>query len=188
MSSSSATPTPEERQRRVRKGIIRSAVIWTPVFVALAGLWVFFLWDRLTGPEYGSTWFLMVVLTIFGTLFGVQSISALRDLFGRPAEETGLVSRSWTKRDSFVFKSYYIRMGKRILRGEEDLLGDVHAGDRVRVRYYQHSSIVFDVEKLAPPEQPQPAPEEEPAAPELPPPPLPAEPPRPRGRAERPEF
>src|SRR5687768_1230488 len=100
----------QERERSLRRGIIRSAIIWTPMFAILIGLWVFFLWDRITGPEYGSTWFLMVVLTVFGILFGVQSISALRDLFGKPGEESGIVSRQWTKRDSFVWKSYYIRM------------------------------------------------------------------------------
>ena len=174
-----------ERERTLRRGIIRSALIWTPVFVAVIGLWVFFLWDRLTGPEYGSTWFLMVVITVFGTLFGVQSISALRDLLSRPAEDDGLVTRQWTKRDSFVFKSYYIRLGRRILRGDEELLGAIRAGDRVHVRFFKHSAILIDIQVHEPPPRPEPAEDDATPAPSEP---VTSEPARPRGTATRPEF
>jgi hypothetical protein len=184
MEPQATNPTVQERERTLRRGIMRSAAIWTPLFLALIGLWVFFLWDRLAGPEYGSTWFLMVVLTIFGVLFGVQSISALRDLLGKPREESGIVSRQWTKRDSFVWKSYYIRMGRRILRGDEELLGSIRAGDHVQARFFTHSAILIDLTKLEPPAQPEPEPAEEEGDPAT----VVVEPSRPRGRASRPEF
>jgi hypothetical protein len=166
-----------DRERRIRRGIMRTALWTTPLFVGVTAAWVFFLWDRITGPEYGSTWFLMVVITVFAALFGVQSTSALRDLLGKPREETGQVLRKWSKRDSFVWKSWYIRVGRRILRGEDDVLRDINAGDIVQLRFFPHSSLVIAAERVE---------KEEPEEPELEP--LPEEPARPRGAAARPEF
>jgi hypothetical protein len=171
----------QDRERGIRRRILRTALLTTPVFIALAGAWVFFLWDRITGPSYGSTWFLVVLISLFTTLFGVQSVSALRDLFGKAREETGIVGRKWSKRDSLVFKSYYIRIERKILRGDRDVLDGIRAGDFIELRYYPHSALLVSVRKLEKPE----APEEEQEGP--PKPELPA-PRRPRGRAQRPEF
>jgi hypothetical protein len=172
----------QKREKSLRRGITQTAVIWTPIFAATAGAWVFFLWDRIQGPDYGSTWFLMVVLSIFLLVFGVQSTSALRDLFGQPREASGMVSRFWTKRDSFVFKSYYIRVDRKILRGDRFVVGDVRAGDHVELRYFPHSGILIAVNVLEPPEQPGEEPKPKPR--EIAPP----KPARSRGRAARPEF
>jgi hypothetical protein len=169
-----------ERENAVRRRIVRTALLTTPIFVITAGAWVFFLWDRVTGPEYGSTIFLLVVIGIFASLFGVQSVAALRDLFGHPHELEGLVTRKWTKRDSFVWKSYYIRMERKILRGDEDLLSKVRPGDLVQIRYFPHSALLVAVNRL---EKPEPEPETETPQEEAP-----ARPAKARGRAERPRF
>jgi hypothetical protein len=167
-----------QREAGIRRRILLTATWSTPLFIAVAGAWCFFLWDRLAGPEYGSTWFLMVVITIFVILFGVQSVSALRDLVGRPHEETAMVVRKWSKRDSFVFKSYYVRLERKILRGDRDLLEDVRAGDVVEARYYPHSGLITALRKVDVPEEPAP-----PALDETP-----REPVKARGTAARPEF
>ena len=43
----------------------------------------------------------------------------------------GEVTRRWTRRDSLVLASHYVRVDKTILRGTLDLLLDVKVGDRV---------------------------------------------------------
>lgn len=135
------------RARSVRNGILRSAVIWTPPFVACLGLLLFFLYDQVTDGGRGTI-FLLVVLAIGSLLFGSQSIQALRDLFGTTRSVEGVVTRRWSKMDSLVMKTHYVRIGKTILRGDYDLLGDIQAGDTIEVRYYPHSAVAFAVKML----------------------------------------
>ncbi len=142
------------RERSVRNGILRSAIIWTPLFLITAGAFLFFLYDVLTGGERG-TWFLLVVLGLFTTLFGFQSIHALLDLRGEPRETEDVVVRRWSRTDSFVMRSHYIRLAsKQILRGDLDLLDGVREGDRVFVRYYPHSAVITWAERIEVAESP----------------------------------
>ncbi|MCZ2108448.1 MAG: DUF3827 domain-containing protein [Dehalococcoidia bacterium] len=134
-------------EHRVRNGLIRSAVIWTPLFLLTAGGCLFYMTDRVFGLGYGGTWFLVVVLGVLGALFGFQAFQALLDLRTKPREETGTVSRRWSRSDSLVMRSHYIRVGSHILRGDVVLLDGVKEGDEVRVRYFPHSAVLVAVEK-----------------------------------------
>lgn len=139
------------RERAVRNGIIRTAVIWTPLFLVSAVAFVYFLFDVLTGGDNG-TWFLIVVLAIFTTLFGFQSIQALLDLRTEPRALEEVVTRRWSRSDSLVMRSHYIRLAnKQILRGDALMLAEIKEGDRVSVRFYPHSAVLLSVEKLLPP-------------------------------------
>lgn len=138
----------------VRNGILRTAIIWTPLFLITGGALLYFLFDLLTGGDSG-TWFLIVVLGIFTTLFGFQSIQALLDLRTSPRETEAVVTRRWSRSDSFVMKSHYIKLGSRqILRGDILLLDGVTEGDRVHVRYYPHSAVLVAVQRLGRVEEP----------------------------------
>ena len=135
------------RERQVRNGILRSAILWTPFFATLAVLLVFFFIDRIIGPDHGSTWFLIVVLTIGTVIVGSQSLQALFDLFQGPRTTEGTVTRRWSRNDALVMRSHYLRVGKAILRGDVDIIRDVKAGDTVEVRYYPHSAVIVELEK-----------------------------------------
>ncbi len=135
------------RQRQVRNGILRSAIIWTPFFLVIGVLFVYFLVDQLTGANNGSTWFLIVVLTIGTVIVGSQSLQALFDLFQGPQTTTGTVTRRWSRNDALVMRSHYLRIDKAILRGDVDILDGVKAGDLVQVRFYPHSAVIVDLEK-----------------------------------------
>jgi hypothetical protein len=137
-------------EQRVRRGLWRSAIIWTPLFLVAGAAWLFFLADELTGGERGG-WFLIVVLTIFCILFGTQSIQAIRDLRSKPTEVEGVITRRWTRSDSLVLRSHYLRIEGKLLRGDLDLIADVKAGDFARVRFYPHSAVITDVQKLQQP-------------------------------------
>ena len=138
-------------EHRVRAGIIRSAIIWTPLFLVAAAALIFYLGDVLIGFDRGGTWFLIVVLAVLTLLFGFQAFQALLDLRAEPEEETGEVSRRWSRSDSLVMRSHYIRIGDHILRGDLILLDGIKEGDDVRVRYYSHSAVIVHLEKLKPP-------------------------------------
>lgn len=149
----------EVRARSVRNGIIRSAIIWTPFFVAIGGLFLFFLFDVLfNGGDNGGTWFLVVVLGIIASLFGFQSIQSLQDLRSEPASTTATIARRWTRSDSIVLKSHYVRLATgQILRGDVVTLAGIKEGDRVALTYYRHSAVIARLDKL--PVEPEASPE-----------------------------
>jgi hypothetical protein len=147
----------EIQQRGVRGRLIRSAVLWTPLFVATVGATVWFLIDTaFLGGDHGGTWVLVVVLAVLATLFGFQSIQSLLDLRSKPIEESGWVTRRWSRSDSLVMRSHYLRLGKRILRGDVDLLANIKEDDWVDVTFYPHSAVIVWVEKAIPPEGEEP--------------------------------
>jgi hypothetical protein len=147
----------EIQQRGVRGRLIRSAVLWTPLFLATVGATVWFLIDTaLLGGDHGGTWVLVVVLAVLATLFGFQSIQSLLDLRSNPIEESGWVTRRWSRSDSLVMRSHYLRLGKRILRGDVDLLANIKEDDWVDVTFYPHSAVIVWVEKAIPPEGEEP--------------------------------
>ena len=144
-----------QQERRIRNGLIRSAVLWTPLFLVIGGLFAFFLGDMLFGSQRG-TWFLVVVLGILTFLLGYQSIHNVLDLAHGDAELTGYVTRRWSRSDSVVFRSHYIRVNtNKIFRIDRLFHGDVKEGDYVRVRYYPRSAIVIECEKVPDPEAEQ---------------------------------
>ena len=169
------------RERAVKRSLVRNAVLWGPVFLATVCALVYFTYDRITGPEHGGAWFLTGVLTFFSIVFLVPALGAVRDLRRGPTQVSGTVARKWTKRDSFVIKSWYIRVGRSIYRGDQETLGDIIAGDVVTLRLYRHSGVVLAIRRETPPEPVEP--EEQDGPPQQP-----EEPIQPRSRAVRPEF
>jgi hypothetical protein len=140
------------RRNRVRGQILRSAIIWTPFFIAASGAFLFFFFDRaFLGGDHGGTWVLVIILLVLTILFGAQSVQSLMDLFAQPETERGIVTRRWSKSDSFVVKSHYMRMGSKIFRGDAYLLADIRADDEVEATYYPHSALLVWVEKVKAP-------------------------------------
>ncbi len=137
----------------VRGRLLRSAILWTPFFVASLGALAFFAFDRaFLGGDHGGTWFLVIVLLVLTVLFGFQSIQSLLDLIGQPRVESGFVGRRWSRSDSIVIKAHYIRLGKLILRGDQMVLDGIREGDYVEATFYPHSAVLVWVDKLPPPE------------------------------------
>lgn len=144
------------RERQVRNGILRTAVLWTPFFVAAGGGLIYFAIDKFTGGTQ-ATWFLLVVLVILSVLFGSQAIQAIQDLVGQPHTMTGEVTRRWARSDMLVMKTHYVRIDGKIFRGDVDILIDIKVGDRVEIRYYPHSAIIVAAERIKVAAQPGPA-------------------------------
>lgn len=138
----------DEAERRARAGLVRSVLAWGPFAAASIGAFLFFAFDRIVlGSDYGSTWFLVVLLAIFSFLFGFQAIQPLLDLFGRPKEVTAPVTRKWARSDSLIIRSHYIRLETgHIFRIDRALHGDVAVDDTVRVRFYPRSATVIELD------------------------------------------
>jgi hypothetical protein len=142
----------------VRNRLLRSVIIWGPLFIAAAGGLIFFTIDRaFMSGDHGGTWFLVVILAILTTLFGFQTIQALLDLLGKPEQLTGIVTRRWARSDSFVIKTHYIRVDKMILRGDQFVLDGIKEGDTVEATFYPKSAVLIWVDKQVPPPETEPA-------------------------------
>ena len=144
--------TEELEAVRARNRLLRSAIMWGPIFLIVAGAFLFFLVDRLfLGGEYGGTWFLVGFLGFLAFLFGFQASQSVLDLTGGAREATGMVTRSWSRSDSLVLRSHYIRLDEgQILRVGGVFHAGLKEGDRLRVKFYPHSAAAIWVEKLPP--------------------------------------
>lgn len=142
----------EIQRRGARGSLIRTVVLWMPLFLACAAATLFYLADTATGGSHGGTWVLVIVLTVLSVLFGFQGIQAALDLRISPREESGFVERRWARRDSLVMQTQYIRLGRHILRGDAGLLEPILEGDYVTVSFYPHSAVIVWVAKEKAPE------------------------------------
>lgn len=142
----------ELRARSVRGKLLRSAVIWGPLFlVTLAGT-LFYTADILfMDREYGATWVLVTIVGILAVLFGFQAVQSLLDFFDHPRTEKGYVTRRWARSDSLVVRSHYMRLERKILRGDAFLLAGIKEGDYVEATFYPHSAVLVWVDKAEPP-------------------------------------
>ena len=141
------------RERSARVSILRSAILWMPLFLVTFGALVYFFIDVVTGGEQGTV-FLLVVLSVLSLLFGFQALQAVLDLAGAPHRETQLVTRRWSRNDSFVMRTHYIRLESgQILRGDKAMLNEIDAGHRVEVLYFRHSGVLIDVARLKEPKE-----------------------------------
>lgn len=127
---------------RARKQVIRGAVIWTPVFAALAALAVALLVSALTGSS--GAWFGFSLSALIALLSGSLALIHLRDLFEQPIETTGQIQRKWRKSDFlFFFPGHYVRIGKRVFRVRRDIYLEMpEPGGWIHVRHYPHSNAL----------------------------------------------
>lgn len=141
---------------RARGRLIRSVALWGPVFAVTASALVFFFIDRLAmGGDHGGTWFLVGFLALLSFLFGFQAAQAVLDLSGGLQEATGTVTRRWSRSDSLVMRSHYIRLdNKRILRIGAEFHTGIREGDHLRVKFYPHSALVVWAERVTPQKPP----------------------------------
>jgi hypothetical protein len=141
-----------------RGALLRSAIIFTPLFVASLAMTVAILVGAFDGGII-----LLAIGIILSVLFGYQSIQALRDLRAKRLNVTqGPVSRIWSKMDLFVTRSYYINVNRNIFRIPLQAYWDLREEAKrmraegtdednrieVRVEHYPHTGNVTKVERL----------------------------------------
>lgn len=136
--------------KRARQTVIRTAIIWTPCFLACVGAAIFVLVDILTS---GGSWVGFSLASFFAIVFGFQGIHAIRDLVGGPVQSEGTVIRHWTRRDALVSKTHYIRLsGKEILHVDPTQHLEIKTGDYLHVEFYPGTMRALRIEKGDAPE------------------------------------
>lgn len=132
-----------------RTTVLRSALLFTPFLAVALVVLGFIVRDAVAeGVALGDT-VGMVLVGFVVLLLGYQVVQAVRDLFTRPVETTGLVERHWSRNDYFIFQNSYIFVGRDVFRLTPEQSLDVELGDTVRVLHYPHTSTVEAIEVVA---------------------------------------
>ena len=140
--------------KRARQTVIRTALIWTPCFLACVGAAIFVLVGILTS---GGSWVGFSLAGFFAIIFGFQGIHAIRDLAGGPVQSEGTVIRHWTRRDALFSKTHYIRLsGKEILHVDPTQHMQIKTGDYLHVEFYPGTMRALRIEKGDAPEVEEP--------------------------------
>ena len=120
--------------------VVRSAAVWTPIFVVSTALSIAFAVLALDSP---GAWISFAIAALIGFLSGVSALGALRDLYAEPIETQGLVERKWRKSDILVFRGHYILCQKRVFRvPREDYEEMPEAGGGIIIRHYPHTNAL----------------------------------------------
>ncbi len=113
------------RLRSVRGRLLRSTIIWGPLFLATLAGTLFYAADILfLDRENGGTWVLVTILGILAVLFGFQAIQSLLDFFDKPRVESGYVTRSPLPSDRRVQIIALTDFGRKAFRTMAERHGD----------------------------------------------------------------
>lgn len=135
----------EEQRSAARASIIRTAVIYTPLLLAILAGWGAALASVLEEGGGGGIP-LLVVLGLLALLVGFQSIQSLRDVWGEPRVTRGEIVRKWKRADLLVFPGYYFYVKKTVFRVAPLIYHQLEEGDTVSVTHYPHTATVVTVE------------------------------------------
>ncbi|HCU99946.1 MAG TPA: hypothetical protein DGL25_01990, partial [Dehalococcoidia bacterium] len=100
----------DEKLKKARRGLWRTAILWNPLFVVSAGAGLYFLILQIATSN-GVGWIIPVLLFLFSVLLGFQGIQALRDLRGGTVTTAGYITRRWWRFDLGT-RSNYLRLGR----------------------------------------------------------------------------
>ena len=122
------------------KSVIRSAAIWTPIFIASTALGVAFALIALDSP---GAWVSFAIAALIALLSGVSALGALRDIYAEPIQTTGVIKRKWRKSDALVFRGHYILCQKRVFRIPREIYDELpEVGAGVLLEHYPHTSAL----------------------------------------------
>jgi hypothetical protein len=135
----------EEALRAARASLVRTALLFTPLFLlSLAGMGVV-IWELVSeGPSGLIITLLLLCLAAF--LTGHQSIQSVRDLRSSPRISNGLVDRKWSRADLVILRSYYIYVDRSVFKVTPLIYTELEEGDTVSVNHYPHTNTVISVE------------------------------------------
>jgi hypothetical protein len=128
--------------------VLRSALLFTPFFVASLAIFLFMLNDARGGDWSAGVIIGLVVTGGTALLLGFQSVQAVRDLFASLVETQGRVVRRWSRNEFFVMRNDYVLVERTVFRIEPERALQIEAGDTVRITHFPHTSTVEDIEVI----------------------------------------
>jgi hypothetical protein len=133
--------------RGARGGVIRSAIIYTPLFVIALAVLITIVLQVVDGD--GSI-VLLIIFALVCLVLGFQSISALRDISAEFVETMGPVRRKWSRSDFVFWRSYYVDVEKKYFSVDRVPYELLQPDDVVVVKHLPHSERVESISRVRP--------------------------------------
>ncbi|MEX0786155.1 MAG: hypothetical protein WD939_05920 [Dehalococcoidia bacterium] len=131
--------------------VLRSALLFTPflavTLVALAFIVADIASDGMTAGRIVG----IVLVSSVTLLLAYQVVQSLRDLVAQTVETRGLVERTWTRNDFFLFRNTYVFVDRNVYRVPPELGRQIEPGDAVRIVHYPHTGTVEAIEVVTHP-------------------------------------
>lgn len=132
-----------------RGAVLRSALLFTPFLLVTMGVFGFIVQDIVVDGSSGGRIVALVLIGSVAALLTYQVVQSARDLLTQPVETTGLVERTWSRHDFFIFRNDYIFVERDVFRIEPEQALDVEPGVMVRIVHFPHTNTVDTVEVLS---------------------------------------
>lgn len=137
----------EPHRPSARASLVRSALLYTPLFLALLTALGFVVRELAMDPGGGAV-AAVVIVALLALLTGYQSAQTLRDLVAKPVETEGVVQRKWRRSDLFVMQSHYLLVDRHVFRVEPTDFIELEVDDTVSIIHYPHTDTVESVTLL----------------------------------------
>lgn len=137
----------EQEVSSARRHLVRDALIYTPIFLALLAAWGAALAGVVAAGGGGGI-ALLVLVTLMVFLVGFQSIQSLRDLLSAPITSEGPVLRKWRRAELLLFPAHFIYVNRNVFRIPSLMYEQIDKGDILVVTHYPHTSTVVAVNRL----------------------------------------
>ena len=135
--------------RRARRGLIRSAIVTTPLFILFVGLTTFYLIRAAEGNN--GDWIVTALTALIALLLATTAVESLRDLFVDPIETNGSIKKKWRKSDFLLLRQYYVQVDDEVFRVRKDQFQALPSADQmVSVSHFPHTHTVVDWWPLIP--------------------------------------
>ena len=133
---------------RARRTVVRSALVWVPLFVLFVALAVYLLVRTLTVSD--GAWVGFVIAGLMALLTSSQVFPALRDLRAEPIETEGMITHKGSKADTLIFRRHYATVGKRVFPVRKDVW-ELMPGvsERIYLRHLPHTNTLIAWEARA---------------------------------------
>jgi hypothetical protein len=131
----------EPHRPSARASLIRTALLYTPLFVLLLAALGFVIRELALEPGGGSV-AAVVIVSLLALLTGYQSVQALRDLLAQPIQTEGVINRKWRRNDLFVMRSHYLLVNRHVFRVEPTDFMELEVDDTVSIVHYPHTDTV----------------------------------------------
>lgn len=129
--------------------VLRSALLFTPFLVVTLVALGFIVVDVASDGATAGRIVGMGLVGFVAVLLAYQVVQSLRDLIAQPVETLGLVERTWTRNDFFLFRNTYVFVERSVYRVPPEKGRLIEHGDSVRIVHYPHTGTVEDIEVVA---------------------------------------
>ena len=130
--------------------VLRSALIFAPFLAVTLVAFAFIVVDVADEGLTGGRVVGMAMVGVVALMLTYQVVQSLRDLVAQPVETTGLVERTWSRNDFFLFRNTYVFVERNVYRVPPEQRVHMASGDSVRIVHYPHTGAVVTIEVASP--------------------------------------